>query len=236
MTRSLRRRLGDMARGLRRAVQPAPGALTGRDTPVSRTFGLDRGMPVDRYYIESFLRENARLIFGRTLEVGDRTYSLRFGGDRIERAEALLMRPDGRPDTLLGDLSDPSSLPEGRSDCFICTQTLNFVFDVRAAVESAHRLLRPGGVLLVTVAGISQISRYDMDRWGDYWRFTTASLAKLLAPVFAGPLEVRSYGNVLAATAFLHGLAVEDLADRTVLDRLDPDYQVVVAAVVRKAP
>ncbi len=235
MSDPVRRRLGAMARGLARAVRPAPGSITERDTPVSRVFGLDRGTPIDRHYIEGFLHEHADLIRGRTLEVGERVYSARFGGERVETAEVLLTRGDGQPHTIVGDLADPASLPEGRSDCFVCTQTLNFIFDMRAAVQSAHRVLKPGGVLLATVAGISQISRYDMDRWGDYWRFTTASLEKLLAPVFLGGVEVKAQGNVLAATAFLHGLAVEDLPDPGRLDVHDPDYQVVVTAVARRA-
>jgi SAM-dependent methyltransferase len=233
MSDPLRRRLRGLARGLKRAADPAPHALTHHDAPLSRVFGLDRGTPIDRHYIEAFLREHEGLICGRTLEVGERLYTARLG--RVETAEVLLTAADGQADTVVGDLTDPASLPERRVDCFVCTQTLNFVFDVRAAVESAHRVLKPGGVLLLTVAGISQISRYDMDRWGDYWRFTTASLEKLLAPVFHGGVEVASRGNVLAATAFLHGLAVEDLPDRARLDAHDPDYQVIVTAVARRA-
>ena len=90
-------------------------------------------------------------------------------------------------------------------------------------------------MLLATVAGISQISRYDMDRWGDYWRFTTASMKKLFSPVFIGDVEIATFGNVLAATAFLQGLAVEDLPDPTLLDAADDDYQLIIAIVARKA-
>ena len=87
---------------------------------------------------------------------------------------------------------------------------------------------------MATVAGISQISRYDMDRWGDYWRFTTASLEKLFTPIFNGGVEIASFGNVLAATAFLQGVAVEDLPDRTLLDENDPDYQMLITIIARK--
>ena len=229
-------RLRDLAHVLTRWTAPAPDALMVRTTPVSRVFGLDRGTPIDRHYIEGFLAANAAHIRGRTLEVGEVTYSRRFGGERVEVAEALLFGGPSRPDTLSGDLTDPRSLPTERTDCFICTQTFNFIFDVRGAIEGAHRLLRPGGVMLTTVAGISQISRYDMDRWGDFWRFTPASLERLLAPVFRGGVDVRSHGNVMAATAFLHGLAVEDLPDRARLDDHDPDYPLVVTAVARRAP
>jgi hypothetical protein len=125
-------------------------------------------------------------------------------------------------------------LPVNSFDCFICTQAFNFIFEVGKAAEGAHYLLKPGGVLLATVAGISQISRYDMERWGDYWRFTDASVKRLLEPVFRGGLEIESFGNVLAATAFLQGVSVEDLPDRTLLDTYDQDYQLLISIVARK--
>ena len=147
--------------------------------PVSSTFGCDRGTAIDRYYIEKFLSARSDLIRGRVLEVGDSTYSRRFGGGGVEAFEVLHASTGNAAATIVGDLTDPASLPASSIDCFICTQTFNFIFDVQKAVQGAHALLKPGGVLLATVAGISQISRYDMERWGDYWRFTTASIEKL---------------------------------------------------------
>ncbi len=117
----------------------------------------------------------------------------------------------------------------------ICTQTLPFIYDVHRAVRTVHRILAPGGVLLATFAGISQISRYDMDRWGDYWRFTTRSAERLFGEVFAeNAVEVHSYGNVLAATAFLHGLCVDELRVPE-LEHNDPDYPLVIAVRCVKA-
>jgi hypothetical protein len=90
-------------------------------------------------------------------------------------------------------------------------------------------------VLLATMSGLSQISSHDMDRWGDYWRFTTASATRLFQPVFAGGVEVGSFGNVLAAIALLQGIAIEELPDPTLLDEHDADYQLIVTVVARKA-
>ena len=111
----------------------------------------------------------------------------------------------------------------------ILTQTLNAVYDVAAAIETVERILVPGGVVLVTIPGISKISRYDMERWGYYWSFTVKSAQRLFESVFpAANVAVDSYGNVLAATAFLHGLAVEDVR-RDELAFVDPDYQLLIA-------
>jgi SAM-dependent methyltransferase len=174
------------------------------------------------------------LIRGRVLEVGGSEYSRRFGGDRVERFEVLHATPDNPEATLVGDLTDPGCLPEDAFDCFLCTQTFDCIFALQKAVQGAHRLLKPGGVLLATMSGISQISRYDMDRWGDYWRFTTASATQLFQPVFAGGVEVGSSGNILAAMALLQGIAIEDLPDPILLDEHDADYQLIVTVVARK--
>jgi SAM-dependent methyltransferase len=234
MIRSIRARLGRLKRGLLRLRSPVDLGRLDRVEPLSSVFGLDRGTAIDRRYIQRFLAEHAERIRGRALEVGDSTYTTRFGGARVTE-RAVLHAPPGAPGaTIVADLTNPDALPEDAFDCFICTQTLNCVYDVRRALEGARRMLRPGGSLLVTVGGISRVSRFDRERWGFYWWFTPESLAKLLEDVFGRVPVVRSYGNVLGATAFLHGLAVEDLSDPSLLDADDPDYPVVVAAVVEK--
>ncbi|MDX2495081.1 MAG: methyltransferase domain-containing protein [Desulfuromusa sp.] len=205
-----------------------------RTEPVSTTFGYERGTPIDRYYIDRFLLSNANHISGKVLEIGDNTCSKKFAGEKVTSFEVLHAVPGNKQATMVGDLTDFATLPENYVDCFICTQTFNFIFEVQKAIVGAHHLLKPGGVLLATVSGISQISRYDAERWGDYWRFTTASIEKLFDPVFGLEIKVETYGNVLAATAFLQGIAVEDLPDASLLDDHDPDYQVLISIVARK--
>jgi len=206
-----------------------------RLTPISRSFGFDRGQPVDRYYIERFLAEEAAAIHGRVLEIGEDTYTRRFGGERVRRSEVLdLPQRDNASATLHADLTQAGHLPPAQFDCIIFTQTLQFIYDVDAAVATLHRLLRPGGVLLATFPGISQICRFDMDRWGDYWRFTAAAAGRLLAGHF-GPeqIDVVAHGNVLVAISFLHGLATHEL-EPAELDYCDPDYQFLITARASK--
>lgn len=199
-----------------------------RISPISQTFGFDRGMPIDRYYINSFLKQNMNNISGHVLEIAESTYSKQFGHD-IEKYEILHYDDTNKKATIIGDLTKPETLPENKIDCFICTQTLNFIYDVHKAIEGSHKVLKEGGVFLCTVAGISQISRYDMDRWGDYWRFTNLSIQLLVEEVFGvGNVQVQTYGNVLAATTFLQGLAVDDLPDSSLLDIYDPNYQMTI--------
>ncbi len=202
--------------------------------PVSRVFGLDRGHPVDRYYIESFLSDHRKDVRGRVLEVGDDRYTRRFGEGRVTSSDVLHVE-DGVPGvTIVGDLAAGDGLPADAFDCVLVLQTLQFIYDVPAAVATLHRMLAPGGLVLATVPGISQLSSYDVDRWGEYWRFTSQSLRRLFEERFGpGATRVETYGNILAATAMLHGLAAEELqADE--LDRGDPEYEVVIAVRAEK--
>jgi SAM-dependent methyltransferase len=200
-----------------------------RLAPVSRKFGWDRGgLPVDRYYIERFLQQFAHDIAGRVLEARDDTYTRRFGGDKVTRADVLHPTPDNEKATIVADLTAADHVPGDTFDCIVLTQVLPFIPDVQAAVRTLHRILRPGGVVLATVPGISQIVRYDMDRWGDFWRFTSLSARRLFECGFPeGDVRVETHGNVLAATAFLQGLSTRDLRPDE-LDFRDPDYEVLI--------
>jgi hypothetical protein len=200
-----------------------------RLTPISRECGWDRGLPVDRYYIEGFLQQNQADIHGRVLEIGDPRYTQQFGGDRVTKSDVLhvnLLKPGV---TIIGDLTGADEISSDRYDCLIITQTLQLIYEVRAAIKTSYRILKPGGVVLATFPGISQIARARYpEQWKDYWRFTSTAAQRLFAEVFPEEnLEVQAHGNVLAATAFLQGLGINELAQEE-LDHHDPDYEVLI--------
>lgn len=205
-----------------------------RLTPISRLFGLDRGLPIDRYYIERFLSGQELDIKGCVLEIGDDSYTRKFGGDRVSKSEVLHIEEGNPKATIVADLTRADHIPSETFDCIIGIQTLQFIYDVPAATRTLHRILKPGGVLLATFSGISQISRYDMDRWGDYWRFTDGSVRQLVGEVF-GPenATITTHGNVLVACGYLHGLGAHEI-DRSELDYHDPDYQVLITVRATK--
>jgi SAM-dependent methyltransferase len=208
--------------------------LPHRIEPFRRNFGLGYGQCIDRYYIERFLSQHSKDIYGRVLELQDNSYTRRFGGSRVEQSDVLDIRPGHPGATITADLSKPTSIPSDTFHCVILTQTLPFIYDVRAAIAEVHRILKPGGVVLGTLPGIAQIARYGMDRWGDYWRFTTLSAQKLFAESF--PLEclqLEAYGNVLAAVGLLHGLVAEELSPEQ-LNYRDRDYEVTITVRTMK--
>ncbi len=202
--------------------------------PISREYGYDRGDPIDRYYIDQFLRRHSGeseytqgAIHGHVLEVGDDCYSQEFGLG-VDRVDILHVSTENPEATIVADLTDGSNLASDSYDCVICIQTLLVIYDVKAAIKTIHRILKPGGTALLTVPGISQICRPDIDSWGDYWRFTTLSARRLFEEVFdPANVTVESFGNVLTASAFLYGLAKEDLSRRE-LDLHDPDFQLTI--------
>jgi SAM-dependent methyltransferase len=191
--------------------------------PTSRVFGFDRGFCIDRHYIKKFLAAHAQDIQGHVLEIGDDAYTRKFGGEHVTKGDVLHVIEGNPKATIVTDLTCAHHILADTFDCIICTQTLQFIYDVQATLKTLYRILKPGGVLLATFPGISQISRYDMDRWGDYWRFTTLSALRLFEEVFPPEhVTVEAHGNVLTAIAFLHGLAAEELRQEE-LDYHDPD-------------
>jgi glycosyltransferase involved in cell wall biosynthesis len=209
------------------------GDFGGTD-PVSRDFGFDRGTPIDRYYIEQFLTQQANQVRGRVLEVGDASYSKRFGGSAITQQDVLHVTAGAKGATIIGDLMDPGLLPEAAFDCMILTQTLHLIYDMRVAIRHIHRALRPGGLVLLTVPGITPLDRGEWsETWS--WSLTPYSARRLFAECFSSDETlVSAYGNVFAATAFLQGVALEEVDSRK-LDELDPAYPVIVAVRARKS-
>lgn len=207
-----------------------------RTKPVSASFGMDRGKAIDRFYIEAFLRDNADCIAGRALELGDPYYINTFGGGKVTQPEVLHVVAGNPVATIVADLTDAPHIPDDSFDCIIFTQSIQMIYDFRAALGTLHRILKPGGTVLLTTAGIAKIGRrLGRDDWGEYWHFTSQSIEALAAECFPGArASVTTYGNVLAATAFLHGLAVEEM-EPAELEYCDPDFEVIVAARITKA-
>src|SRR5215212_1087219 len=223
--RSLSLQWVDVRRRLQRWLVPAYLGSLRSIKPRSEGWGFDRGRPVDRYYIDSFLEGHRRDIHGRVLEILNSEYTRRFGS-RIDQADILDIDASNRQATVVADLAAADSISDDSFDCFILTQTLQLIYDVKSAIAHSYRILRPGGVLLVTIPAVSRLAG---EGYTDYWRFTPASCACLFGEVF-GPDQVviTAYGNVLSAIAFLEGMACEELSKRE-LDMNDERYPVLLA-------
>lgn len=193
-----------------RGMLAAPGLLR-RTRPLSEHSGYDRGTPVDRFYVERFLDAHRADIRGRVLEVKDDGYTRRFGSG-VTRSDIVDVDPGNTGATIQADLTAASAIPDASFDCFVLTQTLQYLYDLDAVAGHARRILAPGGVLLATAPAISGLGRPE-DGARDYWRFTADGLARLFGTAFGDEaIEARGHGNVLATVAFVSGMASEEVS------------------------
>jgi SAM-dependent methyltransferase len=203
--------------------------------PVCDSWGMTRGVPVDRYYVDAFLSRHAADIRGHVLEIGDAGYSRRFGGTHVSRTDVLDVDPNNMAATIISDLCNAPHIATDTFDCIILTQVLVLIPDLRAAIDTLVRILKSGGVILSTHPAISRVSSVprEMETW--CWSIYPPSARWLFTrpDVDHRTLLVEGYGNLRTATAFLWGLAQEDLTESDFLQD-DPRYPIITAVRASK--
>ncbi len=198
--------------------------------PISRKFGFDRGVPIDRYWIESFLQANSHHIKGHVLEITDSKYTSKFGKGVI-LSDVLDIDKKNKKANIHGDLRNLKGIVKDNTyDCVILTHVLGLIDDCEAAISECYRILKPGGVVLFT----SSCLGFGTPKEKIYWRFTRNSIRYLLEKYFnEKKTSVFTYGNVLAGQFFWVGMAQEDLSVAE-LEFNDPNYPCIVTAVSKK--
>lgn len=143
-------------------------------------------------------------------------------GPRIEYVGADL---EGNPlaDVVLND-DGSVPLPDAQFDLILSTQVLEHVTDPELYVSECHRLLKPGGTLVLTTHGIMF---YHPDPV-DYWRWTSAGLARILSTAGLCSVEIRGIMGLAPA-------AVQLFQQATILkvpERLRRPYIAMTQALV----
>ena len=198
--------------------------------PISTKYGFDRGQPIERYYIESFLKDNRESIRGVCLEIHDNDYTRRFGGDRVTGSDVLDIDTRNRQASIFADLRNAKNVPSDTYDCLIITQTLGMIDDYHSAIKECHRVLKPAGTLLVTGSATGPVFAPGTV----YWRMTVDSARYAFEKHFSRDnLVIQSYGNVLSGQCFWVGLASDELTPDE-LDYHDPNFPVIIAVKARK--
>ncbi len=199
--------------------------------PLSKKFGFDRGTPIDRFWIESFLKENKKHIKGVCLEIGDNIYILKFGQRKVITSDILDIDRKNEKANIIGDLRNLKKvIKDNTYDCIILTHVLGMIDDYHSAISELKRILKPGGTLLLTTSCFSPA--YSVKT--NFWRFTTASARYVFEKHFSkNSLKVKSYGNVLAGQCFWVGMSQEELT-RDQLEYNDPHFPCVVAVYAIK--
>jgi SAM-dependent methyltransferase len=194
--------------------------------PINSGWGFERGKAIDRYYIENFLGRHSNDIHGHVLAIGDDFYTQQFGGDRVTKSDVLHIE-DNPNATIIADLTDAEHIPSNTFDCFLLLQTLQLIYEVRLALLTTYRIMKPGGIVIATFPGITPLKD---EEWNNCWcwNFTALSAQRLFEEVFPSEnIQVETHGNALAATAFLQGLAVQDIP-KGKLDYHDRSYEVII--------
>jgi hypothetical protein len=199
-----------------------------RVEPFSSCYGFDRGTPIDRYYLDHFLRQHSGDIRGTVLEVQMPAYVRRFGRE-VLAVDTIDILPDHGA-TYTCDLAESEGIvPSERYDCFLLPNTLSVLRRLDECLEHALRVIKPGGVVLATSAVIGQIGAD-----ADYWRLSAAGWREVAARVWPDcDVAITTYGNSLAATAAVQGLAAEELSARE-LDVRDERFPVLTGVCCRK--
>ncbi len=214
---------------LRRMPVPRWGNLR-RLQPFSSNFGFERGAPIDRFYLDRFLERHREAITGDVLEIQVPAYTRRYGHD-VRLSHTVDILPQFAP-TYVCDLAHAEAvIPADRYDCFLLPNTLNVLKEIESCLRQALRVVRPGGVVLAS-AGVLEPLCPDVP---DYWHLSAEGWVELTSRVWPGcDVEVTGWGNCVAATAAMLGLAGEELTDDELLFR-DRRFPVLVTIACRKA-
>jgi len=148
------------------------------------------------------------------------------------RLKTLDISNESAPD-FVGTVED-TGLPDGFADLVLCTQVLEHSLDPERGLRDIHRILRPGGHLIVTAPHIWFYHPHPTDNW----RFTQEGLIRLAMRAGFEPRRLLSqggsalsffqignfllYGAVgnLGAPAYLVSNVVGRMADRLVRNNL----------------
>jgi len=203
-----------------------------RVRPFSEHFGFERGTPVDRYYLDRFLDQHRHLITGRVLEIQAPDYTVKYGRE-LAATDSVDIIPNYEKLTYLCDLAKSEGvIPDASYDCFLLPNTLCALRDIEGCLRNALRVVRPGGVILATTAGLMPLTGDAPD----YWRASAAGWLEIARKVWPGcEVRIEQHGNCLAGVAGMLGLALEEL-DPSELDVNDPRYPVLITFYCRRPP
>lgn len=90
---------------------------------------------------------------------------------------------DMRPGPGVDRVEDVSAirLPDNSAGTVLCIETFEHVFEVRRAFDEVYRILKPGGLFVITSPLNFRIHGYP----DDYWRMTPNCLRRMLTPYAA---------------------------------------------------
>lgn len=209
------------------------------DVPLERAQGSLIGKSVKRFYTDDFMQKNRQFICGIVGEMEDRRYTRLFGDEKlIQESYIVEYHANFSKDEKFGldmDLSTGEGVTPEKFDCFICTHTLSYILDVENAVKCLIKMIKPGGTLLLTFAGmIHRASAQELDKYKPAYGILPNTICTILASYdheIKYSMEV--YGNIKCAVANLYGIPSDGFTEEELLKR-DEDYPLIVGVKIQK--
>jgi hypothetical protein len=202
--------------------------------PVSDVLpAIAHGMSIYSFYADQFLRGYRSELRGRILQIGPTEFS-----DKVLQESANVMVDRMSLEEFQNVITQNSSTEPahqiGTYDCILSTITLSHMFELKRAIALLHRMLKPGGTLLLAEAGIQRVENSELKSNQHYWNFTSLALQCLLGEVFPNDgITIKPYGNVMTAIAALHGLSSGRFKPQD-LNFFDRDYEVLIGVCAVK--
>lgn len=202
--------------------------------------GQSDGLSTIRYYWTDFLLRHRAEVRGRALEIGETSTIRLFGGDAVTAPEALDLAAHSPEVKVVADLSRADDVAPDQYDCFVNQFTTCVIYDIRAALYHALRLVKPGGTLLINFWCVDYYLHRGLDMGTGaplymYHWFTPIQVHDLLQRLALTEKDytLTVYGNLLTRLAFLLNIPARDFTPAE-LDHQDPGQPLLICVSIRK--
>ena len=200
---------------------------------IGSDWGYRRGTPVGRVYIDMFLNKYRECIRGDIMEVAETTYSERFC-QKNDTTSFTAIHVEKKEGCRQANLETGEGFYKEEFDTMIITQTLAYIYNLNEVINTIYRSLKQGGHCFVTVTDIGHMGSIETEKYGAFWGFHRAGIAKLFTEVFGeNNVMIESYGNLKTVVAQLYGICAEDL-DKKIINKKDDRYPMIIGIVARK--
>lgn len=114
--------------------------------------------------------------------------------DLVDKYDSLDLWPQSEVVTYVGDIQNMNMIDSCTYDSAICLEVLEHVPNPQQAIIEMHRILKPSGILIVSVPHLSRI--HDIPH--DYFRFTLYGLIHLLRSGGFDIIDIRVKGGIFS--------------------------------------
>jgi SAM-dependent methyltransferase len=114
--------------------------------------------------------------------------------DEVTAYHTLDLWPRSEDTTYVGDIQDMHMIEDERYDAALCFEVLEHISNPGRAVREIYRILRPGGVAIISVPHLSRLH----DEPHDYYRFTKYGLRHLFEAAGFVVTDIKEKGGLFS--------------------------------------